>query len=85
MSKSSRQHFATNNWRPPSKSKYDGEPPAKRDMYVLLRDHASEYEKLGDLWKEVNTIPDWVDWDQIARGPEEFFFNRYGGVALTAV
>jgi hypothetical protein len=45
-------------------------PPVKRDLYALLRDHASEDETLGQLWDEVNTIPDWVDWDQIARGQD---------------
>ncbi len=56
---------------------------AKRDLYTLLRDHASDDEKLGQLWNEVNTVPNWVDWDQIARGQDVFY--RYGGVALTAV
>jgi hypothetical protein len=37
----------------------------KRDLYALLRDHASDDEKLGELWNEVNTVPHWVDWDQI--------------------
>lgn len=55
----------------------------KRDLYALLRDHASDDEKLSQLWNEVNTVPDWVDWDQIARGQDVFY--RYGGVALTAV
>jgi hypothetical protein len=55
----------------------------RRDLYNLLRDHASEDEKLGQFWNEVNSIPDWVDWDQIARGQDVFY--RYGGVALTAV
>ena len=59
------------------------EEPPKRDLYALLRDHASEDEDLKQLWEEVNTIPDWVDWEQIARGQEVFY--RYGGVALTAV
>jgi hypothetical protein len=63
--------------------KASAEPPPKRDLYALLRDHAPEDEKLGELWEEVNTIPDWVDWDQIARGQDVFY--RYGGVALTAV
>jgi hypothetical protein len=55
----------------------------KRDLYALLRDHAPHDEMLGRLWNEVNTVPDWVDWDQIARGQDVFY--RYGGVALTAV
>lgn len=59
------------------------EPVAKRDLYALLRDNAATDEKLGELWREVNTIPDWVDWNQIERGQEVFY--RYGGPALTAV
>jgi hypothetical protein len=55
----------------------------RRDLYTLLRDHASEDEKLGQFWNEANSIPGWVDWDQIARGQDVFY--RYGGVALTAV
>ncbi|EDO02867.1 hypothetical protein SS1G_05344 [Sclerotinia sclerotiorum 1980 UF-70] len=38
----------------------EGKEKPKRDLYALLRDHFSEDEKLGELWKEVNTIPDWV-------------------------
>lgn len=55
----------------------------KRDLYSLLRDHSSENETLAALWNEVNTIPEWVDWNQVARGQDVFY--RYGGVALTAV
>jgi hypothetical protein len=55
---------------------------SKRDLYALLRGHASKDEKLGRLWEEVNTVPDWVDWEQISRGQDVFY--RYGGVALTA-
>ena len=70
-----------NNGRLPAKK--SGEQASKRDLYILLRDHAPEDEKLGQLWKEVNTVPRWVDWDQISRGQDVFY--RYGGVALTAV
>jgi hypothetical protein len=55
----------------------------KRDLYALLRDHHEEDEVLDALWKQVNTVPDWVDWDQIARGQDVFY--RYGEVALTTV
>jgi len=61
----------------------EGQSPPKRDLYVLLRDHAETDEKLGELWKQVNTIPDWVDWDQIARGQDVFY--RYGGPNLTGL
>lgn len=55
----------------------------QRDLYELLKEHHDQDEVLGRLWREVNTIPDWVDWDQIARGQEVFY--RYGGPALTAL
>lgn len=58
-------------------------PAPKRDLFVLLRDNVEKDEKLGELWKQVNTVPDWVDWDQIARGQEVFY--RYGGASLTGL
>lgn len=33
-------------------------PAPKRDLYILLRDHASEDAKLEKLWRQVNTIPE---------------------------
>ncbi|MCJ1251119.1 hypothetical protein MMC30_008350 [Trapelia coarctata] len=59
------------------------DPPPKRDLYILLRDNADKDETLAKLWKEVNTVPEWVDWDQIARGQDVFY--RYGGPALTGL
>jgi hypothetical protein len=55
----------------------------KRDLYTLLRDHSGEDEVLQQLWKQVNTVPDWVDWEQIARGQDVFY--RYGGPVLTGL
>ncbi|GLB03943.1 hypothetical protein AtubIFM57258_009658 [Aspergillus tubingensis] len=46
------------------------------DVYIMLKDHAKEHPKLSELWAQVNTVPDWVDWQQIKRGQEVFF--RYG-------
>ena len=60
-----------------------GETKPKRDLYALLKEHHLGDEKLGELWNEVNTIPEWVDWEQISRGQEVFY--RYGGASLTAV
>ena len=60
-----------------------GASKPKRDLYTLLKENYLKDDKLGELWDEVNTIPEWVDWDQISRGQEVFY--RYGGVALTAV
>ena len=58
-------------------------PAPRRDLFFLLRDNAGMDEKLGELWKQVNTVPDWVDWGQIARGQEVFY--RYGGASLTGL
>ncbi|KAL7624018.1 hypothetical protein AAE478_005575 [Parahypoxylon ruwenzoriense] len=55
----------------------------KRDLYDLLRQHATSNEKVRSLWSEVNTVPDWVDWEQIEKGQRVFY--RYGGPAITAV
>lgn len=55
----------------------------KRDLYTLLKEHADQDETLGALWEEVNTVPAWVDWTQIARGQEIFY--RYGGPILTGL
>lgn len=55
----------------------------RRDLFALLREHAGSDDKLGELWSQVNTVPDWVDWDQIERGQQVFY--RYGGPAVVAV
>src|SRR2546423_5208462 len=55
----------------------------KRDLYLLLRDNVERDERLRQLWDEANTIPAWVDWNQIARGQEVFY--RYGGATLTGL
>lgn len=58
-------------------------PKPKRDLYLLLRDNADKHEKLRQLWSEVTTVPEWVDWDQIARGQDVFY--RYGGATLSGL
>lgn len=59
-----------NNPRLPVKEGKDGKVEKRRDLYELLRDHHEEDEKLNELWTQVNTIPDWVDWEQIERGQD---------------
>jgi hypothetical protein len=61
----------------------DPDRPFKKDLYGLLRDHADEDPKLQELWTQVNTVPEWVDWDQIQRGQDVFF--RYGLPILNVV
>jgi len=69
----------------PSQTAKEKTPVQKvnRDFYLLLKENLEKHEKLQQLWNEVNTIPDWVDWDQIARGQDVFY--RYGGAALTGL
>jgi hypothetical protein len=49
----------------------------RRDLYALLQHHADEDDKLQKLWLQVNTVPDWVDWEQLERGQDVFY--RYAG------
>ncbi|KAG9688972.1 hypothetical protein KCU95_g9973, partial [Aureobasidium melanogenum] len=55
----------------------------KRDLFALLQEHAAEDEVMQQLWHQVNTVPDWVNWDQISRGQDVFY--RYGGPVLTGL
>lgn len=43
----------SNNWKP------------KRDLYRLLETHAEDHPKLQELWSQLNTVPRWVNWDQV--------------------
>lgn len=58
-------------------------PEGKRDLYLLLRENALSDEAARLLWAQVNTVPSWVCWDQIARGQDCFY--RYGGPVLTGL
>lgn len=48
----------------------------KDDLYVLLRDNAGLDPKLRQLWRDMEEVPPWVDWEQISRGQDCFY--RYG-------
>ncbi|KAK9798777.1 putative Tat pathway signal sequence [Seiridium cardinale] len=54
-----------------------------RDLYKLVQEHAKADGKVRRLWEEVNTIPEWVDWEQIERGQKVFW--RYGGSTITSL
>ncbi|KAM5342248.1 hypothetical protein ACJ41O_013214 [Fusarium nematophilum] len=56
------------------------DPQPDRDTYALLRDHRAKDPRLGALWDEVNSVPDWVDWEQIKRGQDVFY--RYAPAAV---
>lgn len=61
----------------------DSDRTYKKDLYGLLKDHADEDPRLQELWTQVNTVPSWVDWEQIRRAQDVFF--RYGLPILNAV
>ncbi|KAI9926530.1 hypothetical protein ASPWEDRAFT_176498 [Aspergillus wentii DTO 134E9] len=45
------------------------------DMYATLKKHHEEDRGLQELWEEINSVPEWVDWTQIERG--QLFLWRY--------
>lgn len=68
-----------------AKCPHDGvgkeEGKKKKDLYSLLQEHAANDEVLGELWHNVSTVPDWVDWEQIARG-QEVVYQFSGQIVL---
>ncbi|KAF3025683.1 hypothetical protein E8E14_013950 [Neopestalotiopsis sp. 37M] len=54
-----------------------------RDLFSLVKEHAKTDKRVGRLWDEVNTVPAWVDWEQIDKGQKVFW--RYGGPSITAL
>lgn len=40
--------------------------PPKRDLYVLLKENYMKDDVLRKFWDEVNTVPQWVDWEQVS-------------------
>lgn len=67
----------------PEVSPREAKGKPSRDLYALLRDHADDDPTLKSLWIQANTIPEWVDWEQIKRGQEVFY--RYGLPILNVV
>lgn len=61
---------------------------SKADAYAALEaavssDDKEKYRNCHILWNQVNTVPDWVDFDQIARGQDVFY--SYIGAAFTGL
>jgi hypothetical protein len=72
----------------PKQPKLEGDEKARTaapapDLYALLEANHESDAKLNELWEDVNSIPVWVDWDQIARGQDVFY--RYGSACLTGL
>lgn len=60
-----------------------GEDAKHTDLYELLKTHAGEDDTLQKMWQQVNTVPEWVDWQQVERGQKVFY--RYGGPTIIAL
>ncbi|KAK8077396.1 hypothetical protein PG996_003566 [Apiospora saccharicola] len=56
------------------------EKKRRRDLFKLVKEHESNDTILRKLWTEVNTVPEWVDWDQIERGQNLMFLCLLGGM-----
>jgi hypothetical protein len=67
----------------PSKISGTSCPMSQRDLYALVEEHAEADETLGRLWREVMTVPEWVDWEQLARG--QAIVHQYSGQILLGV
>lgn len=52
-----------------------GCPVPRSDLFAALEQHHPAHPVLHELWKEIESVPSWVDWDQIQRGQR--FFYRY--------
>lgn len=66
---------------PPPKSAKSAKCPMSRDLYALVQQYADADETIGKLWKEISTVPDWVDWDQIERA-QRVVYQYNGQIAL---
>lgn len=56
-------------------------PMSQRDLYSLLQEHHGKNETLNALWTEINTIPEWVDWERIERG-QKLVYQYHGQMLL---
>lgn len=64
-------------------TKQEDQKEAKRDLYALILEHKETDELIQRFWRDVTSVPEWVDWDQISRGQDVFY--RYGGACLTGL
>ncbi|KAF9884490.1 hypothetical protein FE257_001677 [Aspergillus nanangensis] len=44
-----------------------------QDLYTLLRENHHHDDTLSQLWTGLHTVPDWVNWEQLARGQRVFY------------
>ncbi|CUS09551.1 unnamed protein product [Tuber aestivum] len=67
--------------RAPSPPTSPTSPP--KDLYTTLKEHRNTHSVLSRLWQQVDTVPEWVDWEQISRGQDVFY--RYSGAMLAGL
>jgi ketosteroid isomerase-like protein len=74
-------------WSAPRKDIQESYEPKdkknQRDFFKLIKKHAEDDEEIAKLWSQINTVPDWVDWEQIDRGQKVFW--RHAGAIVTSV
>lgn len=58
-------------------------PMAQRNLYTILQENLQTDDVLRQLWNEVTTVPEWVDWEQIQRGQRVIF--QYKGQMMLGV
>ncbi|BAE56627.1 unnamed protein product [Aspergillus oryzae RIB40] len=51
----------------------EGGNVSKRDRYALLTGNREKDPKLEELWNQINTVPEWVNWAQIQRGQDVYW------------
>lgn len=54
-------------------AKANGTNPPPTDLYALLQAHHTHDDVLAQFWAETHTVPEWVDWAQLARGQRVFY------------
>lgn len=68
---------------PPTSTNWKCHGKGSRDLYALLEQHHASDEVLGELWNQVITVPEWVDWDQLKRGQQVLY--QFSGQMLLGV
>jgi hypothetical protein len=56
--------------------KQRGEQIERLDMFATLKANRHHNETLEEFWTQVNTVPDWVNWEQLERG-QRFFATHW--------
>lgn len=54
-------------------SQAHGTNPPSNDLYTLLKEHHHTDETLTAFWNDTHVVPEWVDWEQLARAQKIFY------------